>query len=143
MVVPLTVVDANGIAVEGLTREEFQVYDNDVRRPIESFWVDNNDLPLTLGIVIDASESQKEQLSEHRQTAIDLVERILRAGDRTFVISVDEDVRLWVDLTGVTSTNLRRGIAGSPIDLFGLPCARQNSGIAGFRGMSVCGSSPL
>lgn len=115
VVVPLTVVDANGVAVADLTRDDFRVYDNDVRRPIENLWADH-DLPLTLGIIIDASESQKERVSEHRQTAIELVERILRPGDRAFVISVDEDVRLWVDLTNETS-DLRRQMAGMPCDL--------------------------
>ena len=130
VVVPLTVVDANGVATAGLTRDDFQVYDNDVRRPIESFWVDN-DVPLTLGVIVDASESQKELIPEHRRTAVDLLERILRPGDRAFVVSVEEKVRLWVDLTG-TAAEVRRGMAGTPVELLGQAC-----------GQSVCGSTPL
>jgi len=139
--VPLTVVDANGAAVMGLTRDDFQVYDNDVRRPIESLWVDN-DLPLTLAVVIDASESQKEQVAEHRRTAIDLLERILRPGDRAFVVSVDEGVRLWVDFTA-TIEDLRNRMAGSALQPLGEPCPRQNSGVSGAKAISACGSSPL
>lgn len=141
VVVPLTVVSANGAAVGDLMRDEFHVYDNDVRRPIENLWVDS-DLPLSLGVIIDASESQKEQVSEHRQAAIELLERILRPGDRAFVISVDEDVRLWVDLTESTA-DLRRQMAGSPGELFGQPCAKQRSSVAGLAPISACGSSPL
>jgi Ca-activated chloride channel homolog len=89
------VVDANGVAAGDLTRDEFHVYDNGVRRVVENLWIDT-DLPLTLGVLIDASESQEQQLSEHRQTALELLERILQPGDRAFVISVAEDVRLWV-----------------------------------------------
>jgi Ca-activated chloride channel family protein len=125
VLVPLTVVSANGIAVGDVTRDEFRVYDNDVRRPIENLWVDT-DLPLTLGVIIDASESQKEQVAEHRQTATALLERILRPGDRAFLIGVDEDVRVWVDLTEATA-DLRRQMAASHGPLFGEPCAKQKA----------------
>lgn len=141
VVLPCTVVGTNGAPVGNLTRDEFHVYDNDTRRPIENFWIDD-DLPLTLGVLIDASESQKEQLSEHKQTAIGLLERILRPGDRAFVISVDEDVRLWADLTG-TSSDVRTELAGMPGGLFGEPCAKQHSSMPGMRPTSACGSSPL
>jgi VWFA-related protein len=139
--VPLTVVDANGVAVGNLTRDEFQVYDNDVRRPIENLWADN-DLPLTLGVIIDTSESQKEQISEHRQTAIELLERIMRPGDRAFVISVADDIKLWADVTEA-GADLRRQMAGSPGDLFGEPCAMPRSTVPGLRPTSACGPSPL
>jgi hypothetical protein len=47
---------------------------------------------------------------------------------------------LWADFTA-SAADLRRGIAGSPFDLFGQPCARRS--VAGFRPISACGSSPL
>lgn len=140
VVVPLTVVDDTGAAVRGLTRDEFQVYDNDVRRSIESFWIDDN-LPLTLGVLVDASESQEDQISEHRQTALSVLERILRPGDRAFVIFVDENVRLWADLTA-TLAGIRTALAVVPVEPFGNPCARQQGGFAGIT-ISACGSSPL
>ena len=141
VVVPFTVVDANGRAVRDLTRDEFHVYDNGVRRLIENLWIDT-DLPLTLGVIIDASESQAEQISEHRRTTLDLLERILRPGDRAFVISVGEDVRSWVDLTG-DPAEIRKRMAGSPREVFGQPCSRRTSTVAGLRPQSACGSSPL
>lgn len=141
VVVPCTVVDANGAVVGNLNRDDFRVYDNETRRSIDDFWIDH-DLPLTLGVIIDASVSQKEQLSEHRQTAIDLLERILRPGDRAFVISVDEDVRLWADLTGGRD-DLGTQLAGSPGGLLGQPCAKESGNVAGVRPISACGSSPL
>jgi VWFA-related protein len=141
LVLPCTVVDADGVAVPDLTRDEFHVFDNDTRRPIENFWIDD-DLPLTLGLIIDVSQSQKDQLSEHVQTAIALLERILRPGDRAFVISVDEDVRLWADLTE-TTPDLRRQLAGLPGGVFGEPCAKERSSLPGVGAISACGSSPL
>lgn len=141
VVVPFTVVDANGAPVAALAREEFRVYADDVRRPIENLWADT-DLPLTLGVIIDSSESQKEQLSEHRQTAIELLERILRPGDRAFVIAVGEDVRLWADLAE-TMSGLRRQLEGGPGGLFGDSCAKPRGGVPGVRAISACGPSPL
>lgn len=141
VVLPCAVVDKNGAPVGALTRDDFHVYDNDTRRPIENFWIDD-DLPLTLGVLIDASESQKEQLSEHKQTAIELLERILRPGDRAFVISVDENVRLWADLSE-TSSDVRTQLAGAPGGLFGGPCANRWSSMPGMGPTSACGSSPL
>lgn len=138
--VPLTVVDANGVAVGNLTRDQFAVYDNDVRRRVENLWVDDG-VPLTLGVLIDASESQKEQLSEHRQTAIELLQRVLRPGDRAFVISVDEDLRLWADLTG--PAGLRERLAESPGEVWGEPCRKLEGGAPGSRPVSACGSSRL
>jgi Ca-activated chloride channel family protein len=135
--VPCAVVDAQGKAVDGLTRDDFRVYDNGVRRTIENLWLDT-DLPLTLGVIIDASASQQEQLAEHRQTALELLERILRRGDRAFVISVDEDVRLWADLSS-SSADLRRQMAALDGVLFGIPCPKR----PGFRPVSMCGASPL
>jgi VWFA-related protein len=141
VVVSCAVVNASGVAVGDLTRDEFRVYDNDTRRPIVNFWRDA-DLPLTLGVLIDSSESQREQLSEHHLTAGELLQRILRPGDRVFAISVDEDVRLRMDLTG-PSADLRSRLAGSFGDVFGEPCAKLPSRIPGFGPVSACGSSPL
>jgi Ca-activated chloride channel family protein len=139
--VPCAVVGAHGAAVNGLTRDEFRVYDNGVRRTIENLWLDT-DLPLTLGVIIDASDSQQEQLAEHRQTALELLERILRPGEEAFVISVDSEVRLWADLTA-TPAELRKQLDGLPGGLFGQPCPKRQQSAPGLRPISVCGSSPL
>ena len=138
--IPCTVVDANGVAVKDLTRDEFVVYDNGVRRTIQNFWVDE-DLPLTLDVLIDASASQEQQLSEHRKTAVELLKRILRPGDRAFVIYVAEEVRTWVDLTE-TEIEIDQRMAEPPGKRFGEPCEKRSAS-AELRPMSVCGSSPL
>jgi VWFA-related protein len=97
---------------------------------------------LTLGVIIDASESQHAQLAEHRQTALELLDRILRPGDQAFVISVDSEVRLWADLTA-TSAYLHKRLAGRPGDRFGQPCPNSPQSALGIRPIPVCGSSPL
>jgi VWFA-related protein len=141
VVVSCSVVDAKGVPVTDLTRDDFQVYDNDARRPLQNFWIDT-DSPLTLGVIIDASESQKDQLPEHRQTALDLLQKILRHGDRAFVVSVEEDVRLWADLTDQVE-DIRSRLARSARDPFGEPCPKHQGNFPGMRPWSACGPTPL
>ena len=139
--IPCTVVDANGVPVGDLRREEFQVYDNGVRRIVDRLWIDADE-PVTLGIIIDASESQRELVAEHHETAASFLERILRTDDRAFVVSVDDEIRLRVDITS-PGPDLRKRIAERSGDLFGEPCPTRLSRAPGLRASSVCGPSPL
>jgi hypothetical protein len=120
--IPCTVVDTHGAPVADLTREDFRVFDNDVPRIVSYF--SHESQPLTLGILIDESDSQYDLLSEHRRTALDLLRRMLRPSDSAFVISIGQDVRLYRDLTL------------TEMEPFGEPCPRR-------QGISECGASPL
>lgn len=117
------VVNSHGDAVHGLNREDFRAFDNGVPRII-SYFSRDDDQPLTLGILIDDSDSQQELVEEHRRTALDLLYRILRLSDSAFVISIGQDVRLYRDLTL------------TEMEPFGEPCPRPE-------GNPVCGGSPL
>ena len=139
--IPCAVVDGQGVAVPDLKREEFLVYDNGVRRTVEYLWVDT-DLPLTVGVIIDSSDSQRDQLAEHQITALELLARILRPGDRAFVVSVDEDVKLWADLSGSVD-ELRRQMARQDGVLLGEPCPKRPMNGPGLRPASQCGGTPL
>jgi hypothetical protein len=121
--IPCAVVDSHGAAVYNLNREDFRVFDNDVPR-IVSYFSRDDDQPLTLGILIDDSESQHELVEEHRRTALDLLHRMLRPGDSAFAVSISQDIRLYRDLT-LTER-----------EPFGKPCPRR-------QGIPVCGGSPL
>jgi VWFA-related protein len=121
--IPCSVVDAFGSPVHGLKPEDFRVFDNDTPRVV-SYFSQDDDQPLTLGILIDDSDSQHDLLSEHRRTVFALLHRMLRPGDSAFVISVREEVRLYRDLTL------------TEMESFGEPCPRRS-------GISECGASPL
>lgn len=54
---PVTVVDSRGAFVPGLNRSAFTVYDNGVPQAIELF--SDDDLPATVGLVIDSSDSMR------------------------------------------------------------------------------------
>jgi hypothetical protein len=68
--------------------------------------------------------------------------KILRPGDRAFVISVEEDVRLWSDLTDQVE-DIRSRLARSARDIFGEPCAKHQGNFPGMRPWSACGPTPL
>ena len=60
VMLPVTVLDSRGTFVPRLVLENFTLYDNGVVRPIEFFT--SEDLPATVGLVIDSSGS----MSVHR-----------------------------------------------------------------------------
>lgn len=57
--VSVTVVDRSGAFVGGLVRDQFSVYDNGEPRPIEFFT--SEDVPATVGLVIDSSRSMRDR----------------------------------------------------------------------------------
>src|SRR5205807_512089 len=118
------VVDSRGVPVWDLRRDEFRVFDNDVRRTVENLWVDT-DVPLTLAVLIDVSASQADRVAEHRRTALEVVQRILLPGDQAFFVWVDEDVRMWGDAAG-----MQRG------ELLGEPCPKLPVNGPGLRSLS-------
>lgn len=141
VVAPFSVVDETGATVRDLSRSEFRVFDNGLRRHIESLWIDNNQ-PLTLGVIIDTSESQKEHVRELRQTVVEVLAHILQPGDRVFVISVDENVRLWIDVIEAP-VDIGQRLTSAPSEELGEPCGKGLRNAPGVRPLSPCGSTRL
>src|SRR3954469_16228458 len=63
-----TVTDASGRYVTGLKPENFQVFEDKVEQKIESVSVE--DVPLSVGIILDASGSMKVGLSTAKNAAV-------------------------------------------------------------------------
>lgn len=59
VVLPVTVLDGHGRVVTGLTRDDFTVYDNGEPQEIQLFTTE--DVPWTVGLVIDSSSSMRGQ----------------------------------------------------------------------------------
>src|SRR3954462_14300197 len=55
--VTVTVTDANGRIITGLTRDDFEVYEDGSREPITGF--DDQRVPVSVGLVFDASDSMR------------------------------------------------------------------------------------
>jgi Ca-activated chloride channel homolog len=82
--VTVTVTDAAGRLITGLTREDFEVYEDGIREPITQFT--DQRVPVSLGVVIDSSDSMRGEAIVDARTAIDrFVGDLLEQGDEAFV----------------------------------------------------------
>ena len=72
-IVPLfvTVTDSNGRLIGGLTREDFQIFDNGAPQPVALF--DSMPQPISLIALLDLSGSMAENLSIVRRACLDLL----------------------------------------------------------------------
>jgi VWFA-related protein len=93
-----TVVDASGQLVRGLAADDFQVLENGQQQALAKFELVEN-LPLTLGILIDTSGSMADSLGEAQRAASGFLERIVRAGDRCFTLTFSDRPVLRMPLT--------------------------------------------
>src|SRR5436853_6409989 len=62
VVLPVVVTDKEGKFISDLTTDQFAIFDNGRRVPIEFFT--NQDAPVTIGLVIDASGSMRPKIGE-------------------------------------------------------------------------------
>jgi VWFA-related protein len=90
--------DKRGALIPGLKKEDFELYEDDVKQNIKYFTAESN-LPLTLGILIDASGSQQRVLGMEQQVGGAFLQEVLRPKDMAFLISFDVNVELLQDYT--------------------------------------------
>jgi VWFA-related protein len=94
-----TVRDAQGHVVPNLTKDDFTL-EEDGRPQTIRYFSRESGLPLTLGLLIDTSISQKRVLAEERTASFRFLSQVLRPEqDRAFVIHFDREVELLQDLT--------------------------------------------
>lgn len=94
-----TVRDAQGRVVNNLTKDDFTL-EEDGRPQVIRYFSKESGLPLTLGLLVDTSISQKRVLAEERTASLKFLMQVLRPDqDRAFVIHFDREVELLQDLT--------------------------------------------
>jgi len=93
-----TVRDKNKRIVGDLIQEDFKVYEDNHEQKI-AFFSKEVTLPLTLGLLIDTSGSERNRLGAEQEAATRFLERVMRKGDEAMVISFDFDVDLLQDFT--------------------------------------------
>jgi VWFA-related protein len=94
-----TVRDKRGKTVADLNKENF-VLDEDGRAQKITYFARESDLPLTLGLLVDTSLSQRRVLDKERDASSDFLDHLLREDkDKAFLIHFDHEVELLKDLT--------------------------------------------
>src|SRR4051812_35977886 len=94
---PISVLDKEGRPVDGLKQENFQVFENKVQQTIKTFV--HEDIPLSLGLVIDNSGSMRNKRERVNSSALAFV-RESNPEDETFIINFDDSAYLEQDYTG-------------------------------------------
>jgi VWFA-related protein len=112
--------DKKGALVPGLQKEDFTVLEDGKEQTIKYF-TRENDLPLTLGLLVDVSGSQRNLIGVEKQAATEFFSKVLRPKDMAFLISFGAEAELLQDSTN--SVKLLRA---------GLDALRENSGVGGF-----------
>lgn len=90
--------DKKGALIPNLTKDDFEVAEDGKPQTIKYFTAESN-LPLTLGIMIDASGSQRMVLDMEKEVGGAFLRQILTDKDEAFVISFDVTVDLLQDFT--------------------------------------------
>jgi VWFA-related protein len=97
--VPATVRNKKGELVKNLTKNDFVLTEDDHPQDIKYFVLEN-DLPITLGLLVDTSLSQRHVLGAERTASYDFLNQMLhQEKDRASVIHFDHQVEMLQDLT--------------------------------------------
>lgn len=94
-----TVRDKHGKIVNDLTPNDF-ILDEDGRPQTIRYFTRETDLPLTLGLLVDTSLSERRMLDQERSASGTFVDQVIREDkDSAFLIHFDREVELLQDLT--------------------------------------------
>ena len=94
-----TVRDKHGEIIRSLTKDDFQLQD-DGRPQTIRYFSRESDLPLTLGVLVDTSLSQRRVLGQECSASATFLDQVLRVDkDLAFIIHFDHEVELQQDLT--------------------------------------------
>jgi Ca-activated chloride channel family protein len=94
VVLHATVVDSKGQFVPGLKAEDFHVFEDKVEQKISVF--SSEDVPVTMGLVIDNSASMKDKRPQVNAAALSFV-RTSNVADEVFVVNFNDEYYLDLD----------------------------------------------
>jgi VWFA-related protein len=112
--------DKKGSLIPNLDKGDFTVLEDGKQQEIRYF-TKETDLPLTIGLLIDVSASQRNLIDIERNAASQFFSKVLRKKDEAFLISFGEEAELLQDYTG-SPQMLTRGLGE----------LRVSSGVGGF-----------
>ena len=90
--------DANGALVNNLTQDDVEVLEDAIPQKI-AFFSRSADVPLTLGLVVDASGSQDHFSKQHKNDLEVFFKDVLGPKDRVFLVGFGNHIRLVSDFS--------------------------------------------
>jgi Ca-activated chloride channel homolog len=96
VILPVSVSDKNGKLVTDLQEKSFKVFENGVEQPIKLFR--HEDVPISLGIIIDNSGSMREKRQKVEVASVDLV-KASNPHDEVFIVNFNDEAYLDVEMT--------------------------------------------
>src|SRR5215471_700765 len=90
--------DKHGALIPNLTKDDFQIAEDSKPQTVKYFTAESN-LPLTIGMMIDSSGSQRNVIDMEKEVGGAFLRQILTEKDEAFVISFDITVDLLQDFT--------------------------------------------
>jgi VWFA-related protein len=108
--VVFTVTDRHGRFVNNLKREDFKILDDKKPAVAVASFRSETDLPLRVGLLIDASSSIRDRFKFEQEAAIEFLNQIVRPrSDQAFVLGFDSVAEVTQDFTDDTD-RLARGV---------------------------------
>jgi len=90
--------DANGALVNNLTQDDVDIVEDAIPQKI-AFFSRSADVPLTLGLVVDASGSQDHFSKQHKNDLEVFFKDVLGPKDRVFLVGFGNHIRLVSDFS--------------------------------------------
>jgi VWFA-related protein len=90
--------DKHGALIPNMTKDDFEIAEDGKPQTIKYFAAESN-LPLTIGMLIDSSGSQRNVIDMEKEVGGAFLRQILTDKDEAFVISFDISVDLLQDFT--------------------------------------------
>jgi Ca-activated chloride channel homolog len=96
--ITFTVRDSEGRLVGDVTQDDVEVLEDGIPQKIR-FFARTTDLPLTIGLIVDASDSQHKFIRGHHRDVETFLKEVLGPQDQAFLVCFGNHLRLVSDLT--------------------------------------------
>lgn len=106
VVLNVSVFDRNHNLIDNLTKNDFKVLEDGVPQAIAAF--EHQDLPVSMGILVDNSGSMRDKRAAVNEAAVDLV-KASNPDDQAFVVNFSDEAYLDQDFTS-SIAKLRDGL---------------------------------
>jgi len=100
--VAFSIRDSHGVLVDDLNKDQVEVLEDAIPQKI-AFFARSSDVPLTIGLIVDASSSQDHFTKQHQHDLEVFLKEMLGPQDRAFIVCFGNHLRLVSDFSSSSS----------------------------------------